>query len=148
MNGFATQPYGHKFCPNCKLKFQLQSAVPVFKEQAPHNDTIVYFMCRNCAHQFNSVDSAGKKAMMNQCFKNFKGTPANSDGNFPEWAITTTLTIALNGYDFFHALEYGHQLNQRDYFAICARDYEVVLLAGGLRIICSDLKEVSSNENK
>jgi len=148
MNEFATPPYGYGYCPHCTLKFHLTQAVPVFFEHAPHNDILIYLMCRNWSSRFTLIDYAEKRSMMNQCFRNFKNTARNPDGNFPEWAVTTTLTLALNGNNYFQALENGHQLSQSEYFSICARKYEVAFLPGDLRIICSDLKGVSSNENK
>ena len=148
MNEFATPPYGYGYCPHCTLKFHLTQAVPVFFEHVPHNDTLIYLMCQQCSSRFTEIDYADKKSIMNQCFRNVKDTARNPDGNYPAWSVTTTLTLALNGNNYFQALENGHQLSQSEYFSICARNYEVAFLPGGLRIICSDLKGVSSNENK
>jgi len=148
MTQFANLPYGYGYCPHCTNKYYLTQAVPVVLEQAPHNDTLIYLICWNCFSRFTSVDYADKRSMVNQCFRNFKETARNPDGNYPAWSVTTTLTLALNGNNYFQALENGHQLSESEYFSICSRNYEVVFLPGGLRIICSDSKGVSSNGNK
>ena len=138
MKSYPLPTYGRAYCPHCTKEYALESAAPAFLEKAPHNDTLVYLMCPESYIAFDSATTEQRKAMMNACFSNFKLTAANSDGNAPAWSITTTLTLALNGYDYVSAHENGHGLSREEYFSICSRHYEALVLPGGLRMIFSE----------
>ncbi len=128
-------PYGHACCPNCKSEFDLVDAVPTVAEKLPHNDKMIYMMCPFCHAAFQTADMASRKSMANQCYINFKRTGINSNGAVYPWAITTMLTLELNGFDPVAAIENGHGLTSDQYFGICAGRYEVFVLLGGLRIM-------------
>ena len=127
-------PYGHACCPHCIAVFDLNAATPTFLEKAPHNDIIVYIMCPEC-HAAFQAGGADRKSMSDKCFINFKLTGIDSDGDVYPWAITTMLTLELNGFDPVAAIENGHGLTREQYFGICAGKYDIFVLLGGLRIM-------------
>ena len=126
--------YGHACCPHCKSEFDLAEAKPTFLEKAPHNDIIVYIMCPEC-HAAFQAGGADRKSMSDKCFINFKINSIDSEGAVYPWAITTMLTMELNDFDLVAASENGHGLTSDQYFGICAGEYEVFVLLGGLRIM-------------
>ena len=126
--------YGHACCPHCKSEFDLAEAKPTFLEKAPHNDIIVYIMCPEC-HAAFQAGGADRKSMSDKCFINFKQKSIDPEGAIYPWAITTMLTMELNGFDLVAASENGHGLTSDQYFGICAGKYEVFVLLGGLRIM-------------
>ena len=126
--------YGHACCPHCKSEFDLAEAKPTFLEKAPHNDIIVYIMCPEC-HAAFQAGGADRKSMSDKCFINFKLNSIDSEGAVYPWAITTMLTMELNDFDLVAASENGHGLTSDQYFGICAGEYEVFFLLGGLRIM-------------
>lgn len=133
-----TPAYGHAFCPHCTSEFDLALAKPAVKEKLPHNDSLLYLMCQDCYEKFDKADAIDRKAMSNLCFINAKLTKVNPDGSRRAWAITTTLTLALNGYDIVNAHEKGLCLSRKEYFAICERKYEVMVIPGGIGMIFSE----------
>ena len=126
--------YGHACCPHCKSEFDLAAAEPTFLEKAPHNDVVVYIMCPEC-HAAFQAGGADRKSMSDKCFINFKLNSIDSEGAVYPWAITTMLTMELNDFDLVAASENGHGLTSDQYFGICAGEYEVFFLLGGLRIM-------------
>ena len=135
MNRSYLPRYGHACCPHCESEFDLVDAVPTVAEKLPHNDKMIYMMCPFCHAAFQTADKASRKSMANQCSINFKRTGINSNGAVYPWAITTMLTLELNGFDPVAAIENGHGLTREQYFGICAGKYEVFVLLGGLRIM-------------
>jgi hypothetical protein len=129
--------YGHACCPHCRKDFNVALAEPTFLEKAPHNDTIVYVMCSDCHEAFQGGTTTERKAMCNTCFRNFKTRGTTSNGGTVPFAITTTLTLALNDWCLTSAIENGHGLSRKDYFEICSKNAGVVVLPGGLRIVFS-----------
>ena len=127
-------PYGHACCPHCKSEFDLAAAEPTFLEKAPHNDIIVYIMCPEC-HAAFQAGGADRKSMSDKCFINFKLTGIDSDGDVYPWAITTRLTLELNGFDPVAAIENGHGLTREQYFGICSGTHDLVVLPGGVCIM-------------
>jgi hypothetical protein len=128
-------PYGYACCPCCAAEFNLAEAVPTMLEKAPHNDTFVYMMCPKCHAAYEVADEPNRKSMQNTCFTNFKITGVKPDGSIHPWAITTTLTLELNGLDPVAASENGHGLTREHYFGICSGTHDLVELPGGLRIV-------------
>ena len=104
-------------------------------EKAPHNDTIVYMMCPECHAAYAVADGSIRKSMQNKCFTNFKIDGVKPDGSTHPWAITTTLTLELNGFDPVAASENGHGLTLDLYFGVCSGTHDLVVLPGGLRIV-------------
>jgi hypothetical protein len=104
-------------------------------EKAPHNDTLIYVMCQDCYAIFQAGDDQTRKDMSNACFVNFKVRGASADGALVPFAITTTLTLALNDWQILAAIENGHGLTKSEYFSICSHAYEICTLPGGLRVI-------------
>jgi len=95
-------------------------------------------MCPDSNRRFEKAKAKERKEMMNACFLNVKLTKLNSDGCLPAWAVTTTLTLALNGNDYISAHEKGHGLSRKAYFSICSRNYKVIVSPFGLRMILTD----------
>jgi hypothetical protein len=104
-------------------------------EKAPHNDTIVYMLCPECHAAYQVASLPNRKYMQNKCFTNFKIRGIKSDGSIQPWAITTTLTLELNGFDPVAASENGHGLTSEIYLGVCKGTHELVTLPGGLRIV-------------
>ena len=129
--------YGHACCPNCKSEFDLVDAVPTVVEKLPHNDTLIYMMCPVCHVDYQAADKASRKSMANQCFINFKTTGINSNGAVYPWAITTMLTLELNGFDPAAAIENGHGLTREQYFGICSGTHDFCVFPGGLTIVAA-----------
>jgi hypothetical protein len=129
--------FGHASCPHCRQDFDLAAAEPTFLEKAPHNDTVVYVMCPDCHGAYQSATEPERKGMCNTCFRNFKTHGTTSDGGLVPFAITTTLTLALNDWCLTAAIENGHGLSRNEYFEICSKKCEVAVLPSGLRIISS-----------
>lgn len=73
--------------------------------------------------------------MGNRCFVNFKLNGRLADGRMFPWAVTTTLTLALNSYDLIDAVENGHGLSSAEYFGICAGQYEICQVLGGICVL-------------
>lgn len=132
--------YGHACCPHCRQEFSLAKARPTFKEKAPHNDILVYVMCPDCHDVFQSGGSMVRNEMANNCFVNFKLRGRCAEGGMLPFAITTTLTLALNDWHLLAAIEDGHGMTKSEYMTICSHTYEVTVLPGGLRIINSQPK--------
>ena len=130
-------PYGHACCPHCRNEFNLTEAQPTFGEKTPHNDTAIYVMCHDCHATFQSADEAIRQTMYNTCFVNFKLRGVAENGGRIPFAITTTLTLALNDWCITAAVENGHGLTKSEYFEICSREYQVFTLPIGLRVIYS-----------
>ena len=128
-------PYGHACCPHCRQEFSLLTAQPTFMEKAPHNDILVYVMCQDCHAIFQTGDDQIRKEMSNACFTNFKVRGACADGGMLPFAITTSMTLALNDWQILAAIENGHGLTRSEYFSICSHAYEIITLPGGLRVI-------------
>jgi hypothetical protein len=136
--------FGHACCPNCKEDFDLTNSYGTFLEAASYGDTLVYYMCPECHETFKSATPHVQKEMSNTCFVNFKLTVVDpNDGVFP-WAVTSTLTLALNDYDMVSAFENGHGLTKKQYLDICAGKYEISVALGGLRFITSTEKETGA----
>ena len=138
MNHFQLPPYGHGFCPHCLTGFDLTDAEPTFAERLPHNDQLIYVLCPVCHPKFKSGGDRGRKGISDRCFINVKLSGRCPDGRIPGWALTSSLTLALNDYDLVLALENGHGLTREQYFSICSGSYAVTALPGGGAIICSD----------
>ena len=130
-------PYGHACCPHCHKEFNLALAEPTFLEKAPHNDTLVYVMCPECRAAFQRGGNGDRKVMSDACFVNLKLRCIAENGGRIPFAVTSTLTLALNGGCITSAIENGHGLTESEYFLICAREYEVMTLPGGFRVISS-----------
>jgi len=128
-------PYGHACCPHCRQEFNLGKAQPTFLEKAPHNDALVYVMCPDCHTDFENGNERKRKEMANVCFVHVKSCSDDTDGGMLPFAITSTLTLALNDWRIPEAIENGHGLTRAEYFSICSHEYEVSVLPGGLRII-------------
>jgi hypothetical protein len=128
---------GHAYCPNCHNEFNLNGALPTFGEKAPHNDTLVYVMCPECHAAFQSGGNSDRKVMSDACFVNFKLRGISKNGRRIPFAVTTTLTLALNDWCITSAIQNGHGLTESEYFLICSRQWQVTGLPGGLHIISS-----------
>lgn len=128
-------PYGHACCPHCRQEFNLEKAKPTFQEKAPHNDALLYVMCPDCHTAFQNGNERKRKQMGDVCFVNVKLCGGSSEGGMLPFAITSTLTLALNGWNLPEAIENGHGLTRAEYFSICSHEYEVSTLPGGLCII-------------
>lgn len=128
-------PYGYACCPHCRQEFNLEKAQPTFLEKAPHNDVLVYVMCPDCHAKFQKDNEHERKVMANACFVNVKSRSDRTEGGMPPYAMTSTLTLALNDWLIPEAIENGHGLTRAEYFSICSHVYEVSVLPGGLRII-------------
>ena len=126
--------YGHACCPHCKSEFDLAEAKPTFLEKAPHNDIIVYIMCPEC-HAAFQAGGADRKSMSDKCFINFKQKSIDPNGAIYPGAITTMLTMELNGFDPVASIENGHGLTREQYFGICSGTHDLVVLPGGVRIM-------------
>jgi hypothetical protein len=137
MNYTHLPPYGHAMCPHCRTEFDLTGAQPSFVEKCPHNDYLLYVMCPKCAKQFQHGSSQEQKAMSNSCFVNFKVRGRSADGRVEPWAVTTSLTLALNGEDLIHAIEDGHGLSPDKYFEIFASENTILHLPGGICLVAS-----------
>jgi hypothetical protein len=146
MNQLHNAPHDHKFCTHCTSSHHLTLSTPVFWEMLKHNDSVIYCVCQSCSNQFNLSNFADKKAMVQQCFKNVKETPPNSDGSYPYWAFTTSLTLKLNGYDLLRALKNGHQLSRSEYFSLCAQEQKVMAPPKELLLAYFDFEGGSENE--
>ena len=127
--------YGHACCPHCESEFDLAAAKPTFLEQAPHKDVVVYIMCPECHAGYQAGDGVARKSMSDKCFINFKLNSIDSEGAVYPWAITTMLTLELNGFDPVAAIENGHGLTREQYFGICSGTHELVVLPGGVLIM-------------
>jgi hypothetical protein len=136
--------YGHACCPNCREDFDLSNSYGTFLEAAPHGDTIVYAMCPECHDMFKAATPEVRKEMSNTCFVNLKLTSVQPDGTVYPWAVSTTLTLALNDYDMVSAIENGHGLNKQQYFGVCAGKYQILETLDGLRFITSAEKEAGT----
>ena len=137
MNYTHLPPYGHAMCPHCRTEFDLTGSQPSFTEKLPHNDYMLYVMCPPCAKQFRNGSSHEQKAMSNSCFVNFKVHGRSADGRITPWAVTTTLTLALNNDDLIRAIEEGHGLSPEKYFEICASEKSILHLPGGICLVVS-----------
>jgi hypothetical protein len=94
-------------------------------------------MCPKCAKQFQHGSSQEQKAMSNSCFVNFKVYGRSDDDRVAPWAVTTSLTLALNGDDLNHAIEDGHGLSPDKYFEICDSENSILHLPGGICLVVS-----------
>jgi hypothetical protein len=139
MNYSHLPPYGHAMCPHCCTEFDLTGAQPSFVEKCPHNDYLVYVMCPKCAKQFRHGSSQEQKAMSNSCFVNFKVHGRSDSDRVVPWAVTTSLTLALNDDDFIRAIEDGHGLSPDKYFEICASEKTILNLPGGICLVVSNM---------
>lgn len=101
-------------------------------------------MCPQCHDTFKAATPDVQKDMSNTCFVNLKLTGIDPDGRVYPWAVSTTLTLALNDYDMVSAIENGHGLTKQQYFDICAGKYEISESLGGLRFITSTEKEAGA----
>ncbi len=128
-------PYGHACCPHCRQEFDLKLAKPTLREKATHGDVLIYVMCRECHANYQSGDEQRRKEMSNACFVNFKLCGVSVDGGMFPFAVTSTLTLALNTGDLAEAIEHGHGLTRAEYDSLCEQDIEVSTLPGGLSII-------------
>lgn len=128
---------GHACCPHCCNEFDLKGAVPTFGEKAPHNDTLVYVMCPGCHAAFERGGTGNRKEMSDACFVNFKLRGIAENGGKIPFAVTSTLTLALNDWCISSAIENGHGLTRSEYFLLCSREYEVMTLPGGVHFITS-----------
>ena len=128
-------PYGHACCPHCIAVFDLNAATPTFLEKAPYNDIVVYIMCPKCHAAYQAGDGLSRKSMNNKCFINFKQKSIDPEGAIYPWAITTMLTMELNGFDPVASIENGHGLTREQYFGICSGTHDLVVLPGGVRIM-------------
>lgn len=137
MNYTHLPPFGHAMCPHCRTQFDLAGALPTFIEKCPHNDHALYAMCPQCAGQYQNASSQTRKAMSNLCFVNYKIKARSPDGKFFPWAVTTTLTLALNNYDIVAAIENGHSLSRGKYFEMCASENTILHLPGGMCLVTS-----------
>jgi hypothetical protein len=125
-------PYGHACCPRCKIEFGLASAAPTFLKRVPYNDTAVFFMCPKCHAEYQTASRYLRISMTSTCFANVKPTEVRTDSRYP-WAITTILTLSLNGFDAVAAVENGHCLTRKQYLDICSGAYDFVALPSGMR---------------
>ena len=75
--------------------------------------------------------------MSNSCFVNFKFHGRSDDDQVAPWAVTTSLTLALNGDDLIRAIEDGHGLSPDKYFEICANEKTILHLPGGICLVVS-----------
>lgn len=137
MNYTHIPPYGHAMCPHCRTEFDLIGVQPSFVEKCPHNDYLLYVMCPQCAKQFQLGSSQEQKAMSNSCFVNFKVHGRSDANRVAPWAVTTSLTLALNGDDLIRAIEAGHGLSTDKYFEICANENTILHLPGGICLVAS-----------
>jgi hypothetical protein len=122
-------------CPHCRTEFDLTGAEPSFVEKCPHNDYLLYVMCPKCAKQFQHGSSQEQKAMSNSCFVNFKVHGRSDDDFVAPWAVTTSLTLALNDDDLIRAIEDGHGLSTDKYFEICTNQNTILPLPGGICLV-------------
>jgi hypothetical protein len=129
--------FGHACCPHCRSEFNLKGASPTFGEKAPHNDTLVYVMCPGCHTAFERGGTSDRKGMSDACFVNFKLRGVAENGGKIPFAVTSTLTLALNDWCITSAIENGHGLARSEYLSVCSREYEVITLPGGFRVISS-----------
>ena len=129
--------YGHAMCPRCRTEFDLNGSLPSFKEKLPHNDYALYVMCPQCAKGYRQGSSQEQKAMSNSCFVNFKVNGRSADNQIAPWAVTTTLTLALNGDDLIRAIEDGHGLSRDQYLKMCSSENTILHLPGGICLVAS-----------
>jgi len=138
MNYFPVTRYGHCFCPYCQTEFDVSVAELTFAAPLPHNDVLIFVLCRDCHRNFKTGTEQKRKHIGNASFVNVKQTSLYDDEPIPAWAMTTALTLELNGNDLVSAFENGHGLTREQYFSICSGSYAVTALPGGGAIICSD----------
>ncbi len=131
-------PEGKACCPHCSSEFDLASGRPTFGEKLPHNDIFVYVMCPDCHADFEVGDPLTRKQMSNACFINIKVHGFSKSGDFYPYAVTTELTIALNGGSIAEAIWNGHDLTAAEYFSICAKNPQWVGVFGDITLIVSD----------
>jgi hypothetical protein len=77
--------------------------------------------------------------MSNSCFVNFKVHGRSDDDRVAPWAVTTSLTLALNDDDLIRAIEDGHGLSHDKYFEICASENTILHLPGGISLVVSTM---------
>ena len=138
MKYFPVTRYGHCFCPYCQTEFDVSDAELTFAAPLPLNDVLIFVLCRDCHRNFKTGTEQKRKDIGNASFVNVKQTSLCNDEPIPAWAMTTALTLELNGNDLVSAFENGHGLTWDQYFGICSGSYRVAALPGGINIICSD----------
>jgi hypothetical protein len=127
--------YGHCQCPHCEREFNLANSVPTFGESLC-GDVLVYVMCSRCHEHYQEADPEGRKVMSNKCFVNAKLHQRDANGNRIPWAVTTALTLFLNGDDLVCAIEEGLNLSEQQYFGILNGECDVLQISSkGVRSI-------------
>jgi len=116
--------YGHSQCPHCENDFDLASASPTFAE-AFCGDVLLYVMCSKCHEPFQRAEATQRKLMSNKCFVNVKLYQHDSKGSRKPWAVTTALTMLLNGDDLVRAIERGAGLSKLHYLGILNGEYDI-----------------------
>ena len=138
MRHFPVPKDGQRLCPHCEVEFNVSGAELTFAAPLPHNDVLIFVLCRDCHCKFKACSGKKRKDMGNASFVNVKQTSLCTDALLPAWAMTTGLTLELNGDDLVSAFENGHGLTREQYFSICSGSYSVTALPGGGAIICSE----------
>ena len=124
----ASPPSGWGFCPACRTSFDLTHATPAFVEIMPHtNDRLVYVLCPECTEDYSTRDARERQSISNGCFINFKLSESPS-GHTEDWAVTSTLTLALNCGSLVDAHELGHGLTRSQYDEACRLPMSLALV--------------------
>jgi hypothetical protein len=143
----ASVPDCHYLCPHCKKQFDLSAAKPTFGEKTHLADTLIYILCPTCANLFSHADTNQRNVMMVRCFRNVK-TVGLENGVLQDWAVTTLLTLEINGRDIVAAKAKGLKLSKKEYLKICSTDFDLVTFpGGGPSIIVSSYRSEADNES-
>ena len=127
--------FGHCQCPHCEQDFDLATASPTFAE-AFCSDVLLYVMCSLCHEQFQRAEGDLRKLMSNKCFVNVKLHQDDSKGNRIPWAVTTELTLFLNGDDLVGAIERGTGLSKAHYLGILNGECDIIQFSSaGIRSV-------------
>jgi len=127
--------YGHRLCPHCERDFSLYPANPTFGESLC-GDVVLYVMCSGCHEQFQMADDDQRKLMSDKCFVSAKLHQHDSNGNRVLWAVTTNLTLFLNGDDLVCAIENGAGLTKQHYFSILSGECDIIQFSSaGIRSV-------------
>lgn len=96
-------------CPCCRVTYHSKYANPAIKE-ALYQTYILYALCPDCKHQYDSANGAEKKDIANECFINFKTKGKDISGVMHPWSVTNEITLHTNGYEIDQALINGQRI--------------------------------------